>query len=262
MQYRGFLGTILLIIMLMGACKKKDMAPTGMLDVNDQTISQNMVMINSVTMSADGWIVIHADAGGGPKVPDIISEPVWVGEGTNINVQVPFTSSATLMDGQTVWVMLHTDDGVMGQYEFDGNSDIDAPITENETPVMKSITINSASITVQDQPVSNNAITIPKVEAAADGWLVVHNDDGTGNIVLPGIIGKVQVSKGMNQNVAIQLDPNNTYTPGQKLFPMLHLDNGQVGVYEFDGQSEFDGSEIFGNEAFPANVIFTNFTVQ
>ena len=90
---------------------------------------------------------------------------------------------------------------------------------------------------------------------------VVHNDNGMGGIVLPDIIGKTMVSKGVNTNVTIELDASMTYTPGQLLFPMLHLDNGQIGVYEFDGNSQFDGPEIFGNDAFPGNVIFTSFTV-
>lgn len=167
------------------------------------------------------------------------------------------------MDGETLWVMLHEDTGTMGTYEFDGANGFDGPFTkENGDMVMTSIEITAPSITVMDQPVMNNAITIPQLNAAADGWLVVHNDDGSGGIVLPGIIGKTMVQKGINTNVVVQLDPAETYTSGQLLFPMLHLDNGIIGEYEFDGAGMFDGPEIFSNDPFPGNVIFTSFTVQ
>lgn len=108
------------------------------------------------------------------------------------------------MDGETLWVMLHEDTGTTGTYEFDGANGFDGPFTkENGDMVMTSIEITAPSITVMDQPVMNNAITIPQLNAAADGWLVVHNDDGSGGIVLPGIIGKTMVQKGINTNVVV-----------------------------------------------------------
>lgn len=255
--------------LIFSACKKEEMpmddimSPTGSFKASDQTLSQNTIIIEEATFSADGWIVVHADNGNnGPVVPDIISEPVLVKEGTSTNIEVPLRNDVSFTDGDQVWIMLHTDTGVLGKYEFDGQSDADGPVMDGENMVMSPITIESAVINVSDQPVNNNMITIGSVEAAADGWLVIHNDDGTGNIVLPDIIGKVMVNKGLNENVTVMLDNNNTYTSGQKLFPMLHLDNGQIGVYEFDGSGEFDGPEVFGNDPFPGNVIFTSFTVQ
>lgn len=234
--------------------------PTGELTVSDQTISQNMINVSSVDMSGDGWIVIHRDNNGAPVVPDIISEPEFVNAGNSNDVHVKFKEDVTLTDGEKVWVMLHTDNGTMEKYEFDGSSGIDNPILQDGAPVMTQITINSASITVSDQSVENNTITIENVNAAVDGWIVVHNDDGSGNITLPGIIGKTKVSAGMNSMVEIELDNTIEYQSGQKLFPMLHIDNANIGEYDFPDNG--DGPEIFGNEEFPNNVIFTSFNVQ
>ncbi|MCR9152584.1 MAG: hypothetical protein NXI09_00625 [Bacteroidetes bacterium] len=232
------------------------------LDISTQVISQNMVEVSMVDLPSDGWIVIHADNGNnGPIVPDIISEPKFVEAGANQSVMVQIASDATITDGDQIWVMLHEDTGMDMMYEFDGNNSLDPPFTVDGAPVMTPIDINSAMIMSPNMDITSNTITIPQVTAAADGWLVIHNDDGMGGIVLPGIIGKTQVSKGVNTNVQVQLDAGVTYNPGQLLFPMLHLDNGQIGVYEFDGNSAFDGPEIFGNDAFPGNVIFTSFTV-
>lgn len=251
------------------ACDKEDdkdmMAPAeAQLMVADQTISQNTIKVEMTDLPADGWIVIHRSmSSGGPVVPGIISEPVKVMKGESFDVPVAILATEPLMDGEKLWVMLHTETGTIGQYEFDGANGFDPPFTDNDGDiVMKSITITTPSISVMNQPVNNNSIVIAEVNAAADGWLVVHNDDGNGGIVLPGIIGKTRVQKGINTNVVVMLDPMNTYVPGQKLFPMLHLDNGIIGQYEFDGASAFDGPEVFSNDPFPGNVIFTSFDVQ
>jgi len=260
-----------LITFSLASCTDDDDATTppvttpelATITVNSQVISQNTVMVEMIDIPADGWIVIHADNGNnGPVVPAIISEPKFVTAGEMQNIEVAFTADATLTDGDQVWVMLHEDTGTPMQYDFDGMNDLDPPFIANEAPVMTPITINAASITSPDMAVNNNTVVLPSVTAATDGWLVIHNDDGMGGIVLPGIIGKVMVSKGVNTNVTVQLDAGVTITPGQSLFPMLHLDNGVIGQYEFDGVGVFDGPEVFGNDAFPGNVIFTSFTVQ
>lgn len=233
------------------------------LSASNQVISQNMIEVDMIDIPNDGWIVVHADNGNNaPVVPDIISEPKFVEAGSSQSIMVQIDADATISDGDQVWIMLHEDTGTEMQYEFDGNNNLDPPFTVDGAPVMSPISINSAMIMSPDMDINNNMITIPQVTAAADGWLVIHNDDGMGGIVLPGIIGKAMVSEGVNTNVTIALDSSVNYMAGQSLFPMLHLDNGQIGVYEFDGNSEFDGPEIFGNEAFPNNVIFTSFTVQ
>jgi hypothetical protein len=234
--------------------------PTGMLNVSSQTLTQNMIMVESATVNQNGWIVVHRDNGNnGPVVPEIISVPKWIEAGENMDVMVQIAENENLEDGEQLWVMLHTDTGTMGEYEFDGSDDSpDLPITDMEgNIVMSSINVRSPYVEANDQPVMNNMITIETVYAAVDGWIVVHNDDGTGNIVLPDIIGKTPVTKGMNENVQIMIDENITYTPGQKLFPMLHIDEAPINEYNFPG---VDVPEIFGNEEM--NIIMTSINVQ
>jgi hypothetical protein len=234
--------------------------PTGMLNVSSQTLTQNMIMVESATVNQNGWIVVHRDNGNnGPVVPEIISVPKWIEAGENMDVMVQIAENENLEDGEQLWVMLHTDTGTMGEYEFDGSDDSpDLPITDMDgNIVMSSINVRSPYVEANDQPVMNNMITIETVYAAVDGWIVVHNDDGTGNIVLPDIIGKTPVTKGMNENVQIMIDENITYTPGQKLFPMLHIDEAPINEYNFPG---VDVPEIFGNEEM--NIIMTSINVQ
>ena len=240
--------------------KPSEMEP-GMLMVSDQMVSQNMVMVESVMLEEDGWIVIHANKAddSGPVVPDIISEPVFVEAGTKTDVMVPLTSDAIMdIEDTKVWVMLHTDTGVSMDYEFDNNQTLDPPLTNLAgdviiTPIM----IMPSMIMADDQEVTNS-VTLD-VNAAADGWIVVHNmkDDG---IELPGIIGKTAIKKGMNQNVTIMLDEGVNIMSGQQLFPMVHIDESPVGEYNFPG---VDGPEVFGfNEKGEANIVVTSINVK
>lgn len=252
-------------VFILSACKKddtdKDMN-SGILNVEDQMISQNMVNVSSVTFDQDGWIVIHAEDGGSPMVPDIISEPMMVTSGTHSDIKVSLAEGTELNDGDKVWVMLHTDTGTKGEYEFDGTDQSDDKPVKNDMDniVMTAITVSSPSITVKNQPVSSNMVVIENVDAAVDGWLVIHNDDGTGNITLPGIIGKTWVNKGMNSNVMVHLDSMVQITPGQKLFPMLHVDD--PGNNEYDFPENGDTPEVFGFNGTEASIIVKSFEVE
>ena len=153
--------------------------PTGMLTVSNQTISQNTIVVSNVNLDQDGWIVVHASEGNGPMVPDIISEPVLVEAGESNDIEVTLNDFSSLSDGTSVWVMLHTDNGEAGVYEFDGANGLDAPVTTEEGEiVMSEIIITAPSITAGNQVVNENMVTINEVNAAVDGWIVIHEDDG------------------------------------------------------------------------------------
>lgn len=244
-----FLKVLILLsfVAIFTACSDDTTEPTevepGTMKVNDQTITQNRIIIESATFEKDGWIVVHADNNGAPVVPGIISEPVLVKAGTNTNIMVPLTSGANMLDGATqVWIMLHTDDGASGSYDFDGVNGLDSPLTNLAGEVIiKPIKVSPATITISDQTVTNS-VTVT-VNAATDGWIVIHNQKSDGSIVLPGIIGKKAIKKGANNNVVVNLDEGVIITKGQKLFPMVHIDNDPKGEYDFPG---VDVPEVFG----------------
>jgi hypothetical protein len=235
----------------------KDIGPSGMLSVADQTISGNMVVVSSVTLGKDGWVVIHKDNGEGPLVPAIIAEPKYLEAGSSENIMIEIKEGTPLNDGEKLWVMLHTDDGSIGTYEFDGASGLDGPIMREGNITMQQITLHAPEVMAMNQAIVNNTVTIAKVEAAADGWLVIHNDNGNGQPVLPGIIGKTWVEAGVNENVVVELDDANTYTVGQKLFPMLHVDSPADMEYTFPDNE--DVPEVFGFEE--NNIIMISLSV-
>lgn len=227
--------------------------PTGMLTVSDQSISQNTIIVSNVNLDQDGWIVVHASEQGGPVVPDIISEPVLVEAGESSEIEVILNDFSSLSDGASVWVMLHTDDGEAGTYEFDGSNGLDAPITTEEGEiVMSEITLSAPSVTVSNQVVNENMVIMDEVNAAVDGWIVIHEDDGEGN---PGpVIGQTFVEAGSNSNVMIDLG-DATFSGGEMLFPMLHIESPADGEYGFPDNG--DGPEIFGD-----NVVVVGFETE
>lgn len=86
------------------------------------------------------------------------------------------------------------------------------------------------AVEVKDQPIVNSSITVPSVSAAADGWIVAHLDEGG----KPGkVLGQTAVKAGANANVVIKL--SESVPVDGKLWPMLHVDAGTIGTYEFPG---------------------------
>jgi hypothetical protein len=85
------------------------------------------------------------------------------------------------------------------------------------------------AVTVTDQTIQNNTVTVQKVTAAEPGWIVIHAD-AAGK---PGAdIGHAAVQTGDNNNVVVTIDPTKA-TP--TLYAMLHVDKGITNTYEFPG---------------------------
>jgi hypothetical protein len=219
--------------------------PTGMLTVSDQTLSQNMVRVENVSLDQNGWIVVHAsnDAGDGPQVPEIISEPLLVEAGEQSDVMVSLSEGIDLSDGDQLWIMLHTDDGESGSYEFDGANGFDGPIVDSEgNVVVTPITVSAPSITASNQVVNENSVVIDEINAAVDGWIVIHaNNEGAPGAVL----GQTFVEAGINTNIAVDLG-DAVFAGDELLFPMLHIESPADGEYGFPDNG--DGPEVFGED--------------
>ncbi|WP_324720895.1 DUF7282 domain-containing protein [Salinimicrobium sp. HB62] len=218
---------------------------------NDQDLVNGVVYVESITMEQDGYVVIHAsnEAGDGPMVPEIISEPVYLEAGTYSNVGVPLTDEANVEAGDTLWIMLHEDTGEEGVYEFDGENGLDLPIMDGDNVVVSPITINnvttadmSGSITVSDQALVDNTITIDNIQLDMDGWVVVHasNEAGDGPMVPEIISEPVYLEEMDNNDVVITFNEDANLAAGDTVWVMLHDDTGVEGVYEFDGMNGLD----------------------
>ncbi|WP_424495210.1 DUF7282 domain-containing protein [Salinimicrobium sp. GXAS 041] len=223
------------------------MEPTGSLMVEDQMLESNMLTISNVTMSEDGWVVIHRDNGnGGPMVPEIISIPKMVEAGDAMDVMVELEEDVVIENGETLWAMLHTDDGVIGTYEFDGNNGLDLPIMDsNDNIVTESFMVEVAPmgmLMVEDQVMMNNTINVASVSFDRGGYVVIHasNEAGDGPMVPEIISEPVYLEGGEYMNVEVPLTESADVNAGDTVWVMLHTDTGEEEVYEFDGENGLD----------------------
>jgi hypothetical protein len=109
------------------------------------------------------------------------------------------------------------------------------------------------SLAVYDQVLENNSVLVDRVEAPQDGWVVVHESNPDGTIMLPGIIGKTMVKAGASGGFYVMLDKK--VENGAKLWPMLHIDAGKIGEYEFPGP---DVPVVVNGEIVMVPIIVTN----
>jgi hypothetical protein len=85
------------------------------------------------------------------------------------------------------------------------------------------------SVEVMDQSVVNGTVTVARVVSDGPGWMVIHADmEGKPGAVL----GFAPVLDGENMEVLVNIDSTNA-TP--VLHAMLHVDAGNIEVYEFPG---------------------------
>lgn len=244
-------------------------APMGTLMVEDQVMTNNVVNVAAVSFDRSGYVVIHAsnEAGDGPMVPQIISEPVYLEAGDYMNVEVPLIESANVDAGDTVWVMLHTDTGTEEMYEFNGENGLDMPITDAEgnvvvQPVMitaVNMVAITGSLSVDDQPVTNNQITVGTVELSESGWVVVHasNEAGDGPMVPEIISEPMYLEAGTYENVELTFKESAEVNVDDMIWVMLHNDTGVAEMYEFDGMNGLDLPIVVDG-----NIIMTSIEIE
>lgn len=210
--------------------------------VADQIVTDGTVTIESVVSDGLGWMVIHADNGEGAPGPVIGFSPLSPGMNFNVRVELD-TVNAT----PTLFAMLHTDTGEEGVYEFGSVEGVDGPVSNDEGVITPPF--SAPMVQMDDQFVEDGTVTAATVTSAQDGWLVIHADaDGS-----PGpVLGQSLVAAGTTLDVAVTLEGDVT----DQLWPMLHVDTGEAGVYEFGSVEGADGPvNIGGVLTFPISTV-------
>ncbi len=86
-----------------------------------------------------------------------------------------------------------------------------------------------AQIIVSDQPDAKGSVTIDKVVAPDDAFVVIHQNDGG----MPGErLGYAEIEAGTTRDVSVKLDADVAMTP--ELLAAVHIDRGEPGELEFD----------------------------
>ncbi len=245
------------------ASAEEEEVPTPVVAVADQESDGTTVTVDSVVAAQDGWLVIHLDDNGAPG-PVLGQTAVVAGETTAVTVSLDEPLSAET----ALWAMLHVDEGDAGVYEFPGpdgpvlvdDEIVMAPFTAmvaemadeavTETEVMtETVEMTDAammgetpSVTVIDQGSTGVNVAVIQAVAAQAGWLVIHAD----NNGAPGaVLGQASLPAGTTDNIIVTLDE--PISGETRLWAMLHVDEGEAGVYEFpgvDGPVTLDGEVV------------------
>ena len=228
----------------------------------DQTVMNNSIMVD-VESDTDGWVVVHAsnEANDGPQIPEIIGKAP-IQEGMNTDVQITFDDSVVVEDGDVLYPMVHYDTGTIGTYEFDGQGPHDQPVITADGILLTSITVSGSAapaVVAEDQAVEDGTLTISETMTGQIGFVVLHRDTGNDSPVVPASIGHGQVYTGQNTDLVIELNDGETLESGEKVWAMLHIDNGTIGSYDFDGSEGSDDPPVFDSMQ---NIVMVQFTIQ
>jgi hypothetical protein len=220
---RKFLFIGLIVLATLGLAlsvsgQEEEAAAPPSISAGDQLVLDGTVTVSSVTSDGPGFVVIFNDSGRGSPAQPIGS--TWVGAGSHENVAVEIDTS---LASPTMFAQLHLDD--VDEGVFDRTAGADALVTVDDEPVRAEF--SAPLIAGSDQFVAENTVTIDTATIGEPGWLVIHAD----NEGAPGpVIGQTLLESGRTRNVTVELSAE-----GQTdvLWPMLHVDTGEAGVYEF-----------------------------
>ncbi|NGP87691.1 DUF7282 domain-containing protein [Fodinibius halophilus] len=232
------------------------------LTASDQTVMDNSIMVD-VDADADGWVVVHRDAGSGPNVPPIIGK-AQIEKGMNTDVKIAFGDSV-VSDGEQLWPMVHYDTGTIGEYEFDGQNGLDGPMLVDGNILMTEITVSGATPKVAaNAQTADSDIAVAEANAKQRGFVVIHRNtqDSNGNDApdVSGIIGKADTYTGTNGDVMIDLNDGESISAGEKLWAMLHIDSNSNGTYDFDANdSNPDDPPVTDSNG---SIVMVKFTVE
>jgi|GEM_PF-573497 len=232
--------TLLLVALVPFASAEHNSGP--LVEVGDQVIFDATVNIDKAIMIEPGWIVIHADDGTGTFGP-VIGQRL-LSPGSNYNIDVPINANATT---STLYAMLHFDTGAMGVYEFGTVDGADLPVTDADGNVV-SPSFSATVAHVHDQLIDGNMYHASSVTVDAPSWLVVHAGDEAS---FGAVLGQTLVQPGTTADVMVELAADGRT---EILWPMLHVDDGAMGVYEFGAVEGADGPIVVNDEVATAPI--------
>jgi hypothetical protein len=207
------------------------------------------VTADSVLCAGPCFLVIHQEQDGGPGPVAGASDPLPAGLSTDVVISI----DPSMLTGN-LWPMLHEDTGTEGEYEFGTVAGADAPVFVDGQVVTFSIQA-APSIEMSNQPVVDNTVTADSVLAEQAGWLVIHSEQDGG----PGpVAGYAQVPAGLSTNVVVTLDPA---VVTSRLWPMLHVDTGAAGEYEFGTVEGADGPVRVNDQVVTFPIVASDCTV-
>ena len=236
MSSRKFIVVAVLFTLLTALVFTAQAADTPQVTIGDQLVLGGFVSVDSIYSEGPGFVVIHRASDGGVVG---VSQPLNAGWTYNLRINLDTTKAEAKMSA-----MLHKDDGKVGTYEFGTVDGADLPVKNGDAIV--NTLFNANVLDAVDQKVADGSVTIKAVAMPADGWLVVHGGDKD---KFGGVLGETFVKAGPATDVKVALTGDLTSV----LWPMLHIDNGEAGKYEFNG-GEIDAPIVMNGVVASASI--------
>jgi hypothetical protein len=184
--------------------------------------------VASVLSEGPGFMVIHQEKDGKPGP---VAGYAAVPDGLSQNVEVTLDPA---MVTPNLWPMLHVDTGAVGTYEFGTVEGADGPVSIDGN-VLTSQLMAAPGIVYEVKMISDDEVEVSAALIDASGWMVIHVD----NEGKPGpVAGAAPLVPGFSTKIVVEVDPSMMTTT---VFPMLHYDTGESGVYEF---GTVDGADL------------------
>jgi hypothetical protein len=192
--------------------------------VRAQDTNSGQVVVDSVSASQDGWLLIRKDAYGMPG--SVIGfAPIHQGLNTSVRVDIR-TTDANGNDNltPTLWATLVADsnalnafaspDATVGQegslamagFGSTAASGTSQAVASASQVVTTGGVANANKIAVRAQNTNGGDVVVDSVWASQDGWLLIHKDANG----IPGhVIGFAPIHQGLNSNVRVDIQITN-----------------------------------------------------
>jgi hypothetical protein len=215
----------------------------------DQFVEGSSVLVTSVTMPADGFVVLQSDEAGSPG--EVIGLSAPLGEGIIANVPVPFFTP--LLEEATVHATVHIDMDMDGLFDYeppDGLIDVAAERDSGEVATCSAdidilAPLAPASVEVAEQTSDGRSLVVGSVDLPSSGFVVIQSDeDGE-----PGAILGVSdlLPAGESSDVEVELDPWLSST--EAIWAVVWVDRDRDGVATIEAEDTLDGVALtIGNE--------------
>lgn len=221
-RWRPILGMIAALALLTLPASSAHAAPTAQGGTVIQ-IGDNFFQPAQVTVPA-GTTITWRNGGQRPHTATATNGAFDTGP-----VQPGAEASATLTNPGRYEYFCQFHDGMVGTIVVEGTQTQPSP-EASPSPAASPAAV-TPMVEANDQPIVDTSITVARVVAAQDGWIVIHTNTADNR---PGpVIGYAPVRAGENRDVRVPL--SQMPQPGDRLWPMLHIDAGTIGTYEFPG---------------------------
>jgi hypothetical protein len=206
----------------------------------DQMVEGSVVVVESVTLPAAGFVVLQADAGGAPG--EVIGVSELIGRGTVSGVVVPFYFPLT--ETSVVHATLHIDMDGDGQYLYqpvDAFIDLPATLADGEEATAAATVgilapIAPATVTLAEQRTDGTSLSLAEVTLPAPGFVALHtSEDGVPGTII-GMTGLLP--EGTSRDLTITLDP--PLEGSQQVFAVAYVDRDANGVADLTSADSLD----------------------